>query len=208
MDKYSKNLVQQARRLAATDGLGYGEIASRLDINVHIIKEWCQDLVFGTKSAKTIRTNELRRRALLASGTKDISRLSWGHEFTINYCAILYGCEGSKYPATKMVSFINSDPLLVRSFVVLLRKSFEINENKLKVHLLIHKEQKFEELKEYWSDLLNISKNQFYKPTITTSSGKKHRNQYFGTCSVRYSDQTVQLRLLGIFSEFLRKSVE
>lgn len=107
-----------------------------------------------------------------------------------------------------MVSFINSDPLLVRSFVALLRKSFKIDENKLKVHLLIHKEQKFEELKEYWSDLLNISKNQFYKPTITTSSGKKHRNQYFGTCSIRYSDQTVQLRLLGIFSEFLKKSVE
>lgn len=89
MDKYSKNLVQQARRLAATDGLGYREIASRLDINVRIVKKWCQDLVFGTKSAKVIRTNELRRRALLASGARDVSRLSWDHEFTINYCAVV-----------------------------------------------------------------------------------------------------------------------
>lgn len=89
-----------------------------------------------------------------------------------------------------------------------MRKSYSLDESKWRIILQIHSDQDYPVLKEYWSKLLKIDKKYFYKPTITVSSGKKHRNIYKGTCSVRYANYQIQLRLIGIFDEFLRKSVE
>jgi hypothetical protein len=121
-------------------------------------------------------------------------------------CAVLYGCEGAKYPASNKIAFTNSDDQLICTFVNLIRRSFVLDESKWRVHLQIHTDQDYPELIKFWSSLLKIDSNKFIKPTITSPNGKKHRNIYKGTCTVRYYDYRLQLKLIGIFGEFMRKS--
>lgn len=116
--------------------------------------------------------------------------------------ALLYGCEGSKYPAQNGVAFSNSDPYLVLSFLKLLQKSFKLDKNKFSVHLQIHTTHDYQILKKYWSDLLKIPESKFIKPTIAVPKGNKHRDDYKGTCTLKYHDYTIQLKLLGIFDKF------
>ena len=44
---------------------------------------------------------------------------------------------------------------------------------------------------------------QFFKPTITVPKGKMRRRDYLGTCTIRYIDNKIQLRLLCIFDKFV-----
>lgn len=204
MKRYPDHLVRQARRLASNQDLSYREIATRLNVRGSLISTWCQDLA-GSKYIGLIKYNQLKRIQHTDSEKGLVKSIGLDKKHLKLYCALLYGCEGAKYPSSVNISLTKSDPNLIRVFVNLLRKSFDLNEDKWRVHLQIHNGQDFQELVSYWSMLLSISPEKFFKPTVTSPNGKKHRNQYFGTCSVRYYDYTIELKLIGIYEEFLRK---
>jgi hypothetical protein len=62
------------------------------------------------------------------------------------------------------------------------------------------------QLAKYWKKLLGISQDKFYKPTVTAATQGRHRLNYLGTCSVKYYNYRLQLRLIGIYEQFMRKS--
>lgn len=206
MVRYPDHLVRQARRLVISEGLDYSQTARRLGVHNSAVSVWCRGLA-NFRLRKLVERNEAKRAVLLESEKRIVNRLEWDSEEARILCAIIYGCEGAKYPASNGVSLTNSDPGLVNAFVVLMRKAFVLDETKWRVHLQIHSDQDFSKLKRYWGRLLVISEDHFFKPTVTHPRGGKHRNEYLGTCSVRYGDYRIQLKLAGIFSEFLRKSV-
>lgn len=207
MRRYPEHLVRQARRLCSVGDLSQLEISNRLRVGNSQVSLWCRGLSGGPHK-ELIRKNEERRQQIRVSETGFLKGIVIGQTEAKLYCAILYGCEGSKYPASNGVFFTNSDPCLVRSFLVIFRKAFMIEEDRLRIHLQIHTDQDFRSLVRYWSKLLSIPPKQFYRPTVTSPTGKKHRNEYLGTCSLRYGDYRIQLKLIGIFDQFLRKSAE
>jgi hypothetical protein len=117
---------------------------------------------------------------------------------------LLYGCEGAKYPSSNRVDFTNSDPNLISSFIKLLLKGFDIDTDKITLRLQIHTNQSFKKLKRFWAQTIGIQHVKFMKPTITSPLGGKHRLIYYGTCTIRYNDYRLQLKLLGIFEKFLQ----
>jgi len=189
------------------DKLNPQEIGHYLGVDELVVNKWLAK-VPTPQTSGLIRNNAERRTKLINTDKSLLKNFSFNIENSRLLCAILYGCEGAKYPSSNIVSLTNSDPGLISSFVNLMRHSYSLDESKWRVVMQIHSDQDFVLLRKYWGELLKINKKYFYKPTVTVSSGKKHRNGYVGTCSVRYSDYRIQLRLIGIFNEFLRKSVE
>ncbi len=205
MIRYPAHFVNQARRLAS-DNLSYCQISKKLNISNSTIAVWCRDLKIGSNTNGVIRTYQARRRRLLHSEKKIFNNIVFDKTQAKIYCGILYGCEGSKYPASSGVMLTNADPELMLSFITLFRKSFRVEENRLRVHLQIHTTQNYSKLLNYWSRLLKVPKSQFYKPTLTEPHGRKHRSKYLGTCTLKYHNYRFQLKLIGIFDEFMRKS--
>ena len=204
MKRYPDHLVRQARRLAISKEMSYVEIGSELGVSGATVAIWCQDLM-ASRFKGLIKYNDKIRTELLDSEKGIADKVKLDKDSCKLFCALLYGCEGAKYPASSGVSLTNSDPELIVTFVQLLRQGFELDQNKWRVHLQIHDDQDFKKLVKYWSGLLDIPEDKFFNPTVTHARGGKHRNKYFGTCSVRYGDYKIQLRLIGIFKEFLRK---
>lgn len=202
MVRYPEHLVKQARRLVA-GGMSCAQVGRTLNVHNAIISGWCRD-VAKSRFLGLVNYYEGIRRNLLESEKGVVEDLV-GKEKARFICGLLYGCEGAKYPASNSVSLVNSDPLFVSSFVKLMRRAFSLDESKWRVHLQIHKDQDYQILRTYWSRLLKIPEGKFFKPTITNPRGRKHRNIYLGNCSVRYGDYRLQLKLIGIFDEFLRK---
>ena len=204
MQRYPAHFVNQARRLAS-DGLSYKKIALRLNISSSQISTWCNGLSEGSHLS-TIKTHQARRKLLITSGKETLKNFRMNQNDTKIFCGILYGCEGSKYPASNGVALTNADPNLILCFLTLFRKAFDMNEKKLRVHLQVHNNQNYQKIVSYWSSVLDIPEMQFYKPTITEPHGRKHRDKYLGTCTVKYYDYKLQLQLIGIFEAFMRKS--
>jgi len=203
MRRYSENLIKQVKRIRRKEKLSFRQLSRRFGIPGNTIRKWCDDLV-GTRWDAILIDNEKKRAEIkrseihvapdIDSITKDQARFLAG---------ILYGCEGSKYPSHSGVAFANSEPNLVLGFLQLLRRAFDLNDSKFSVHLQAHVTQDYEEIKKFWSNLLSLPQSCFIKPTVRQPAGKKHRNNYLGTCTLRYRDYRIQLKLLGIFEKFI-----
>lgn len=203
--RYSDDLVVKVRELRLAEKLSFRELGRRFNVSSNTIGTWCRGPV-GNRWDSIIKSNQRKREQLLLMDSKIVPQIkSINGDRALLLAGLLYGCEGSKYPAHVGVSFANSDPSLVVTFLCLLRKAFDLDKNKFSVHLQVHTTHDYLQIRKYWSNLLNIPESQFIKPTITEPKGGKHRTVYFGTCTLRYRDYRIQLRLLGVFGQFLTK---
>lgn len=205
MIRYSAKLINEAKKLATGEHLSYKEIGRRLNISDSTISIWFRD--FPKSNSRThVKRSRKTRVDLKKSGSKILNGFKISPNLAKIFCAIIYGCEGAKYPASNCVALTNADPSLVLSFINLLRSVYKLDESKFRIILQIHSNQNYDKLSKYWSRILKIPINKFYKPTITTAREGKHRNNYLGTCTVKYYDYKLQLKLIGIFEAFMRKS--
>ncbi len=113
----------------------------KLGVTDSLVSIWCRD---ARKSRfmglvnyyQGKRNKELESEKYLVGRRfdKDLQKL---------FCGLIYGCEGAKYPASNLISLVNSDPKLINTFVNLLRKSFTLDESKWHVHLQMHSNHSF-----------------------------------------------------------------
>ena len=83
----------------------------------------------------------------------------------------LYWGEGTK--ANKLsVRLGNSDPKLIRAFIVFLKQCYKIKESKLKYGLQVFKIDSVQEAIHFWLKSLPAKREQFHKVTVTPTRGK------------------------------------
>lgn len=106
----------------------------------------------------------------------------------------LYWAEGTKTWDSK-TEITNSDPLLLRMFMVWLKnQNIEMKRVRVKLHLYetmdIPKEIRF------WSQNLGISTGQFYAPIVKESKRALHRGSHgHGTCQLIYGSRELNDRI-------------
>lgn len=110
--------------------------------------------------------------------------------------SMLYWAEGVKR-GSKFVDFVNSDTSMILLFMTCIRKIYRINESKLRVLLYCYKNQNPDELIEYWSEVLNISQDQFTKPYIRENYDPKNIGRMkYGVIHLRYHDKKLLLKIM------------
>jgi len=109
---------------------------------------------------------------------------------------ILYLAEGSKTKRSS-VMFGNSDPMIVELLLGLLRRSYNVDESKLRVTVQGRSDQEFNALEKFWSKVTRIPRRQFYKARVDPRSiGKKSiKSEYMGVCRIDYFSASVDLEL-------------
>lgn len=206
MKRHPDHAIEKARELRRKERYSFAQLQRITGIPATTIRNWCASDVLGTKWDTLLITNERKRQALKSSEKNLVQSINKIDSITAKiYASLIYWCEGGKYPACNKIEFANSDPQLQKFFITLLRKAFNLEESKFRIHVQIHDTHDFEEIKKFWSDLLNIPQSQFIKPTVTKMRGGKHRREYLGTCTVRYMDFRIQLKLIGIYEEFAKR---
>lgn len=123
-------------------------------------------------------------------------------EFSKIMCAMLYWCEGNK-SARGGAYFTNSDPKLIKKFLELLRKSFDIDESKFHPCIHLHEYHDLRKQLDFWSKVTNIPKEQFIKPYRKPNTGKRIREGYQGCIGIRYHSNNLARELMGIAKAFL-----
>ena len=206
MKKYRDADILYAKNLRESKGYSFAELQRITGIPATTIRNWCQEFMPTNRWDTLLLSNDRKRQVLRSSEHSIFETLE---ELSVPqakiYAALLYWCEGWKYPSSNKVGFTNSDPMLIKLFLALFRYAFEIDEGKIRAHLQLHTTHDIGETTRFWSELLNIPYNQFIKPTITKMRGGKHRKEYQGTCTIRYSDFRIQLRLMGISEAFVKR---
>lgn len=226
---HSPETRERAREFRSA-GLTYSEIVSELggDIPQATVSTWVSDIELSPLQQERIKQKERegsarggilgglwnrqqkqgRVEAAKQEASPHIKRLAIDREALQLLAAGLYIGEGAKSEGT--LSFSNSDPKVVKTWIALLRKTFEIDESKLRCQLAISEGMDEKALQKYWSTITNVPIEQFNASSIKQNPGEKRREGYKGVCSVIYYSFAIRRYLdalaQGVMDEILQDS--
>lgn len=202
-------------------GYSLSEISDTLDIAKSSASLWVKDIILSKHARQKIEKKRLdaRNRAgathrkrvdkkfsdARAYGEEVIAKAAINADTARLLCAIMYWCEGTKIRRGEILSFTNSDPLVIASFLKLLRKGFSIDEQKLRVNIHLHEYHDAGAQLRFWSKVTTIPLTQFHRPYQKPHTGIRTRERYQGCASIRYLNVDFGRRLEAIAIAFLNK---
>ena len=131
-------------------GFLQSEIANEIGVAKSTLHGWFKSIKLTSQQEKVIQTNLtlrkqkqyiamnrarrknrlVREQAIQEMAADVIDRISLNTQHKQLLCAIFFWCEGGKDTSSGW-QFINSDPIMIKTFLSLLRSSFNVDEAKL-----------------------------------------------------------------------------
>lgn len=212
---HKSNVNIQAKKLRLK-GFSYGEISQKLNIAKSTAYLWVNKIELDDKARAELDRKRTLSRLKALKVLKEIRKSRIGDiekhandsikdirlskNLSKLLCSFLYWCEGSKNKNSLI--FTNSDPNMIRSYLKLLRSSYEINEKKFRALVHVHKYHNEVEIKKFWSKITNIPLSQFSKSYLKSNTKKVIREGYKGTVCIYYYDYRIALELGFIYNRF------
>lgn len=108
----------------------------------------------------------------------------------------LYWAEGNK--ASENIQFANSDSRLIKIMMRWFREICKIPEEKIRVHIYIHKVYQNENCEKFWSKVTSVPIQRFGKTTYKPTLHKIKKNlEYKGVCRIDISNVNLFRRIMG-----------
>jgi len=138
---------------------------------------------------------------------KTLSKITADREILELSLALLYLGEGAKVGSKTSIG--NSDPLILKFFLKIMRDVYAIKVDNMSFYLHLRADQNPELMKKYWSKELRIPINRFMKASIDKRTIKtKTYPHYKGVCVIDCGNVAVQRKLVYISRKFCQKIVE
>ena len=214
---HSSNLKKNVQNLRA-EGKTYSEINKLLGTHISksTIATWCHDIKLPTdyisKLKKINFINFRKMREVFEKNREEKHKIFFRNMELQNQrlfqlyeksfdakkliLVILYLTEGSKSKRGSLM-FGNSDPLIVKAFVDLMRKCYKIDESKFRCTVQCRADQDIQELESFWFKITGIPLKQFYKARVDkrTIGQESRKKDYKGVCRIDYFSSAVDLEL-------------
>ncbi|MBU1993021.1 hypothetical protein KKG51_04975 [Patescibacteria group bacterium] len=217
-----KRKIEQKLKAIVLREKGYSlnEIIKKIGVAKSSVSVWVRNVPLSEKARSRLLTRiklgqiivaELKRKKtqqILDNHKADALRQLKNRKLDIvlirTICSLIYWCEGTKNHY-QGVTFTNSDPGLVKTFLFLLRTGFKIDEDKFRPCIHLHRYHNPHKQLNFWSKVTKISKSQFIKPYLKTNTGKRIKKDYPGCISIKYHSTDVARQLLMTAEVFLSK---
>lgn len=220
-----KDELKIKAELLRRKGWLYADISSELGVAKSTIHGWLKGLeltaleqMLTNQSLQKLRLEAVNRLKIARDNKRNdrdykmrqdakniVNLIDLTQSYKQLLCAIMFWCEGAK-DTTNGMRFINSDPVMIRSFLLLFRNSFSVDESKFRAIIHLHDYHDPADQLKFWSNVTSIPENQFYKPYIKPHTGKRKRAGYPGCISVRYADRNLGKLLQMLYTEFGSKT--
>ncbi|WP_116998497.1 helix-turn-helix domain-containing protein [Desertimonas flava] len=195
---------QRARELRA-QAWTLPDIAAELGVSKSSVSKWVRDVDFTPNPRRHNFTKDnphplqiAKEREIeryLNEGAAVVGRMT-DREFLL-VGAALYAGEGFKTGAS--LGMANTNPAILLAFVAWLRRFFDIDECRLRVRLYLHDGLDLGSAVEFWSQLLEIPRQQFLKPYRAVADASRRRSKHVNGCpAVTYSSSSQFRRAMGL----------
>ena len=201
----------KAKELRAV-GSSIKEIARTLRVSQSTASIWVRTVELSSQAKRRIEQKRIdgRKRAtqilqgkrvarqeasrLLAHQLRGLAKPTTSEKYML--ASMIYECEGGK-GGYGVLEFTNSDPVLVKIFLTLLRKTFTLDESKFRVVMHLHSYHNEEIERAFWSKVCAIPKNKFLKTYQKKESGIRKKINYRGCVQIKYFDVNIKRVLLA-----------
>lgn len=146
------------------------------------------------------RKRKKREKYIKKKASLYINNLKLNKEVNKLLCALLFWCEGGK--EDQRVTFANSDPKMVATFLILFRSSFLVKKEKFRALIHVHEYHNETKIKQFWSNITKIPLSQFNRSYKKPHTKKRKRPGYKGCIRITYYDTYVARELHSIYNMF------
>jgi len=191
-------------------GLTYSEIEQYLNVSRGALSVWLRNVPFtlsedarnrrrlaSLRNCQVLHRRKIQRISQVVTAAKEEILNIKPYELRL-LGAMAYWTEGSK-TEDNLVKFTNSNPKFIKFVLKWLREVCCVPEEKLRIHLRIHRDVNRKKIEQYWSKITRIPLNKFYKTTfkISDSSGKRYNKLKYGIASVTICDTELFYKIMG-----------
>lgn len=213
---YNLEVVEKAKKMR---GKGYSldEIALEFKISKSTASMWTSKVKITSRGKRRIIARQIRarqkglliikkrriavRKAIEKSARSALKNIKIDDDLSKLLCSVFIWTEGEKGNYDR-VGFANSDPRMVNTFLSLLRRSFKLDERKLRALVHIHEYHNKDEIISFWSKVTKIPSSQFTKCYLKPHTGKRKRDDYMGSMHISYCDYKVARELASVYNMF------
>ncbi|PIU35455.1 hypothetical protein COT03_01235 [Candidatus Shapirobacteria bacterium CG07_land_8_20_14_0_80_39_18] len=142
--------------------------------------------------------------SLVVETMQELSKIPSSKELCRLLASMLFWCEGNKTTLT-LVRFTNSEPNMIKCFLGLLRKGFNIDEKRLRALIHIHTYHDENRQIEFWSNITGIPRCQFHRSYRKPNTGKRVSENYQGCVAISYYDASVAKKLWAYYESLQKK---
>ncbi|MCX6713071.1 MAG: hypothetical protein NTY66_02595 [Candidatus Vogelbacteria bacterium] len=202
-------------------GYSLGEIRAELGVAKSSASLWVRDANLSKKAQEIIRSKLTKGQEMSIKAHHEITRqknivareyarsllnnIKIDRKLAQFACSLLYACEGGK-GLRSTLSFTNSDPAMIATFLRWFRRGFEIDESKFRVCVHLHDYHDKEKQLNFWSKTARIPRGQFMRPHNKLHTGVNRREGYPGCVCINYYDSSMKRKLMAIAEEFIKNT--
>lgn len=214
---YEPHVKEKALELRKK-GYSVKEISAKLNIAKSTSSLWLRDVSISDEARDILQkkrilgqykssliAKEKRRKRTLVDRKKALDYVRSLETARSSYkllCSLLYWAEGNK--DQKGLIFVNSDPVMISTYLYLLRASFDIKEDKLRALVHIHEYHNEKEIKKFWAEKTRIPLSQFNKSYKKPNTGKRKRQGYKGSIKISYHDVRIAREMSSVYNMFAK----
>ena len=199
-------------------GYSVKELHAMVGVSKSTISRWVQTVPLSQEAKKRLadRSTKARIQAEITIREKTRQKNIIANDFAVTVvpmklekeilmmlCAMIYHCEGNKQ--IQNVVFTNSDPSLIKTFLFLFRRSFDLDERKFRALMHLHDYHNEADQKIFWSRVTGIPTTQFNRTYQKTSDHKYQKTGYQGCINISYGDVSISRKLHFIAKKFMER---
>lgn len=212
-----RDLEVKAKKLRK-EGYSIKELKEILKVSKSTLSRWLQDVELSFEARRRLEENytkgQLNSQEVIKRKTEQknfeaesfaidlLKNSDISNNISLLLCAMIYQCEGNK-SIKDSVTFTNSDPALIKTFVYLFRKSFNLDERKFRVLMHLHDYHDECIQKKFWSKITGVPISQFLKTYNKVNTGVYKKENYQGCIQIRYRDVTIGRKLQAVAKTFM-----
>lgn len=142
-----------------------------------------------------------------SEASKSLSKIKSNEQIIELALALLYLGEGFK--KTGGTGMGNSDPLILKFFLGIMRNIYNIDINKIRLYLHLRADQDPGLMRKYWSKELQVPIERFGKVSIDQRTTKKETySHYKGVCIIHCANVAIQRKLVYIGTKFCEQTIQ
>ena len=210
-----KNILKKKAIQLRKQGYSYSEILKHVDVARSTLSLWLRSVGLSLRQKQRLTEKKLASikrgwekwritrlditKDIINKAQKDTKKIKITTEKLWLMGTMLYWAEGAKskvYRPSQAVSFSNSDPYMIKIFLLWLKKVLLISDHNIKFEIYIHEthKHKTDEAKKYWSIITGYSKAKFdkiyFKKNKINSKRKNVGETYHGLLRIHVRKST------------------
>ncbi|MBU1083026.1 helix-turn-helix domain-containing protein [Patescibacteria group bacterium] len=214
-----KLVIKEQAIVLRKKGYSLKEIAEKLSVAKSTVSLWTRDIKMSKSALKRLESKV--KKAVIISAQRHIAVTNAEREYffrkaaklldknldTISkdeaklYTALLYWCEGTK-STDNLIKFANSDPKLVKFFLTVFRRGFDLQLKKFRAMMHLHEYHIENRQIKFWAKITGIPTKQFYRSYQKPHTGKRIKPDYPGCITINYYDKIVAREIFGLIKAF------